>query len=71
MDSQDPQERTVAPESPVVLECQGSQDSPGDREKLGIRVTQEMWDPEDYRESPVLKEAKATRAWTACREIRE
>lgn len=30
-----------------------------------------MWDQEDYQEFPVLKVARATQAWSACREIRE
>lgn len=52
MDSQDPQERTDAPEFPVAPGYQESPDSPGDREKWGIKVTQEMWDQEGYREFP-------------------
>lgn len=71
MDSQDPQERTDAQEFPVVPGCLENPDSLGDRENWGNRVTQEMWDQEDYQEFPVLKVARATQAWSACREIRE
>lgn len=71
MDSQDPQERTDAPEFPVVPGCLESPDSLGDREKWGNRGIQETWDQEDYREFLVLKVARATKAWPACREIRE